>query len=145
MKNALLPFLSALLILLVACDETKPAVDAGMLRGSLAPCAANPLACPAGETCWPTGALSALLCITAASGVQRGSRCTQGDAATCGPGMFCGGVPLDSSIPTICMAYCDRSKGTNGNCIAGEHCVDVGFGTATEAVCWPPAFPDGGT
>jgi hypothetical protein len=121
------------------CGQSNEVADAGTLQGSHQSCAADPLACPVGETCWAGVATGrAAVCLTGGAG-KAGESCQAGDVPTCGPGLTCAGVPFSGA--TSCLPFCD-STAAIGGCASGTFCWQTNFGDGTAGICWP--IPDGG-
>jgi hypothetical protein len=108
---------------------------------AVASCAANPTACSAGETCWPTGPTT-LQCLASLKSAGVGAACVEAyNQVTCGDGMLCDAT--DSSGNGQCVMYC----GSAADCPTGSSCetIQVGSTGPTVSVCRiAPASPDGG-
>jgi hypothetical protein len=98
--------------------QPAPAPEAG------ASCAADPLACPSGQTCWPVDTTPTLACITSrVSGGGFHASCDDSvGVATCASGMACDAVP--PSIAGACTYYCDPAHA----CPGGYSCIQTRVG-----------------
>jgi hypothetical protein len=121
-----LPTALALLVAPFAATglQCSPTVQPAPAPEGGASCAGDPLACPAGETCWPIDTTPTLACIV--SRVAGGGFLAACDdsvgIATCASGMACDAVP--PTISGACTYYCDPSHA----CPSGYSCVQTRVG-----------------
>jgi hypothetical protein len=84
-------------------------------------CAADPFACPAGQTCWPNAQGNALACLNSGMG-KVGDACELYiGTATCADDLVCWTVP---GAPKVCTPFCDNTK-LDKQCPPGQMCLQV--------------------
>ena len=105
-------------------------------------CGANPLACPADQTCWTNATINGLQCLPANPAKTAGTTCLNtGGAADCAAGLGC--FPSVSGAASgTCTPFCN-----NGACAGGAQCVTLTLqGTSVQfQLCTPTGTADAGT
>lgn len=125
------------LALACGCGGTEPAELTDPGPG----CTEDPLACPAGTTCWPVDISGRFDCLPAPQSQQHGAACKiELDRADCAAGLFCYPTAPSSGV---CSPFC------SGTCADGAACNDVSVNEAKYRyevrVCAATAAPDAGS
>ena len=115
----------AFLILSITGSATGSATGCATKDVSGRGCAADPFACPKGQTCWPIDAQGSFQCLPSKDFASKGEECELLPGRTaCPDGMICltSDTAPDAHMPkSYCAPFCDPARSDRG-CGTGETC-----------------------
>lgn len=105
-------------------------------------CTSDPLACPAGTTCWPVDISGRYDCLSAPAAQTAGSACEIDlGHADCAPGLFC--FPT-ASASGVCSPFCSSADDCGGAVCTAMRINEVEF-SYDILVCVAAAPADAGS